>query len=321
MKRALAISVLLSVASPARALVDNDPATIACSMKGKTTIAAPLFLTASGGSAVLTLSNHERTVEVSELPADAASGRLRVRARRDVPGVRVDGYIAGRALTISSRKEISIVPGHVSLRAGASLRLFQSASDLQGEVWDPPIAHARGRVECGELQLGTTSGGGSGVKAEGYYFFRNKSTSLLDAPGGKTIFTVELLWDRKTVHLTSIKQQGAFLRVDYSGEVKLNGWVRAADLEEQAGELGALGGLAGMGTGGWGSSAPVRAAKYDTEIYLGPSATGPAIAILEKGARVWATPVANGFSTIRIIDRDALPPDGKDFHVLTTAVQ
>ncbi len=319
MKRTLAIAALL-VTTRARAAVDVDPASTACTVKGKTSIATQLYAGPVGGTPLVTLSAHERIVEALELPADTQSGRVHVRARRDVPGLRVDGYIAGKVLTFSASKDQVVVTDHVWIRGGAALKLFQGASDLEGEPLNAPIAHARTRIACGELRFGTFSASATS-KASDWYFFRQKSTPLFDAPGGKVIFTVTLNVGTHGVSVGSVKKQGAFHEIVVDDAVRLAGWVRAADLEPDKEDYGAVGGLGLSGTGTSGSSMPIRTAKQDVEVYLGPSSTGPAVGVLEKGAKVYATPVANGFSTITFVDRDAVAPDGKQLHVLTTAVQ
>lgn len=319
MKRTLAIAALL-VTTRGRAAVDVGPASAACTVKGKTVVATQLFEGPIGGAPLATLSNHERIVEVVELPADSLTGRARVRARRDVPGLRVDGYVAGKALTLSAGKNQVVVTDHVWIRGGAALRLFQSANDLEGEPLNAPIANVRTRIACGDLRFGT-SWSSAPTKGADWYFFRKKTTPLFDVPGGEVIFTVTLNANTHNVSVGSITKQGAFHQIVVDDTVRLEGWVRAADLEPDKDDYGAVGGLGLSGIGTSGSSMPIRTAKQDIEIYLAPSATGPAVGVLEKGAKVYATPVANGFSTITFVDRDAVAPDGKQLHVLTTAVQ
>lgn len=318
MKRLLAIAALVLHAAPSHAANDTGPVSVACAVKGKAALPEKLFASASGGTHLLTLSTHERTIEVTELPTDTATGRLRIRAVRDVPGIRVDGYVAAKAVTFSATTVQTVISDHVWIRAGASLRLFQSATDLQAEPIGSPIAHVRAQVACGELRLGTF---GSAVlpKTNDWYYFKANKTPLLDGPGGKPVFSIELLVDRTSVSVGSLKKQGVYQQIELSDVVRVVGWVRAADLEP-VNDGGSAHGLGLLGTSGYGSSQTVRTAKLDSEIYLGPGTTGPMVGVLEKGARVYASAVANGYSTITFVDRDALPPDGKQFHVLTSSV-
>lgn len=320
MKRAL-ILALLAFTTPASAAVDNDPSAAACTVKGKQSIQEPLFAGATGGTPLLTLSGHEREIEAYELPGDAHTGRIRVRAKRNVPGIRVDGYIPGKNVTFSATKDQVVITDHVWIRAGAYLRVFQSATSLDAEPMHSPIGNVRTRLACSELRFGLSASPAT-TKANGWFYFKQKSTPLLDGPGGKPVFTVSLLVDRTSLRVASLKTQGTFHEIEIFDDVKVSGWVRAVDLEpEKAGDYGAIGGLGLTGVGTSGSSAPVRIAKQDVEIYLAPNSAGQSVGVLEKGARVWAAPVTNGFSTITFVERDAVPPDGKQFHVLTSAVQ
>jgi hypothetical protein len=201
------------------------------------------------------------------------------------------------------------------------LKLYQSATDLQGEPEHTPIANVRTRIECSELRFG---GFGSAVEPKkNRYYFKQKTTQLFDSAGGKLVFTINLIVDPDSLVIASTKQQGAFHLIELNDDVKVTGWVRGSDIVAEKPDNGELvGGLGMLGTsgGGYGASS-VKTVKLDTDVYLAPNANGASVGVLEKGAQVLAHPVANGFSTITLLARDAVPPDGKEFHVLTSAVQ
>jgi hypothetical protein len=318
------VLALMMVSAPASAAVDNDPAASMCVVKGKASIGGPLFGTSGGGTPLLTLSSSERLVEAYELPADPVLGRTRIRARRTVPGIRVDGYIAAKSLTYSVTKEQVVVSDHVWIAPGASLKLFQSATDLQGEPWSSSIANVRTRIACEDLHFGL-SGYVAGPKLPRFYF-KHKTTQLYDAPGGKLVFTINLLGNPEYQAIGSVKKEGAFHLIEMHDDVKVVGWVRAIDIEAEKPEpggsmLGALSGIGGLGGDYAAAANAIKTVKFDTDVYLAPNTTGPSVGVLEKGAQVLVHPVANGFSTITLFSRDVLPPDGKEFHVLTSAVQ
>jgi hypothetical protein len=288
-----------------------------CTIVGKAKMYVPVYSAASGGTVLLNASNHERNIRANELPADTATGRIRVRASRDVPGIRIDGYVASKTFTFSAAADQPVVPDHVWLRSGASLRLYQSTSALEGDAFASPLAHTRTRIECADLRFGTTPAGPQ-PKGE-RVLFRTNSTPLFASPAGKQVFTIDIL-PNEDVTVFAVKTQGVFRKIEVAEDVKVSGWVRAADLDT----FGAGPGY-GTGTGTLGGSYAKKIqtehlAKYDTEIYLGPGTSGPVVGILEKNAHVYQTPVANGYSTFTFVERDAQPPDGKEFHVLTSAL-
>lgn len=305
-----------AVGSATGAFALGSPSNAQCTIRGREKMQVPVYSAANGGALLLNASGHERTIQASDLPADSATGRIRVRAVRDVPGIRIDGYVASKTFSFSATKDQPVVADHVWLRSGAALRLYQSPGVLEGDAFDSPLAHTRTRIECGDLRFGT-AGAGPLPKGE-RVLFRGKTIPLFDSPAGKQVFTLDLTSDARVF---ALKTQGAFRKIEVAEDVKVIGWVHSADLDTY-GASGNYGVGSGGGTIGYGKKIqPEDVAKYDTEIYLGPDTNGPVVGILEKNAHVYQTPVANGYSTFEFVDHDATPPDGKRFHVLTSALQ
>jgi hypothetical protein len=318
MKRLLLVTPLL-FAPRVSASVDASAAPPTCTVKGKLKMPVPVYSAGTGGVELLTLAGHERNVETIEFPKDTATGRIRTRSSRDVPGLRVDGWVAGKTFAFSATKDQAVVANHVWLTAGASLRLFQTPKALEGDAFASPFANTRARVECSDLKFGTAS---LPSKPKGsWVYFKNKTTKLLDSPAGKPVFTIQLQVELDAVDVIVTKTQGTFSQIEVVDAVKLSGWVASSELKDQPNAVG--GGIGSIGTGTVGTSSskqPTYTAKYDTEVYLAPTAGGQIAATLEKDAVVYATPVANGFSQISLVNRDAYPPDGKSFYVQATAL-
>jgi hypothetical protein len=319
MKRLLLVAPLL-FAPRANASVDASAPSPSCTVKGKLKMAVPVYAAGTGNVELLTFSNLERNVETLEFPKDTATGRIRTRSSRDVPGLRVDGWVAGKTFTFSTTKDQPVVTNHVWLTAGASLRLFQTPKALEGDAFESPFASTRARVECSDLKFGTAA---LPSKPKGsWLYFKNKTTKLLDSPAGKPVFTLQLQVELDAVDVIVTKTQGTFSQIEIVDVVKVSGWVASSDLKDQpyAGG-GGIGALGGGGIGTVVSKQPTYTAKFDTDVYLAPSAGGQVAATLEKDAQVYATPVANGYSQITLVNRDAYPPDGKSFYVQSTALQ
>ena len=321
MKRHLGIAIVaitVDYASVSHATGGLDLASAQCTIKGRAKLAVPVYSAPNGGVQLLSVSGHERNVLASDLPPDTASGRIHVRASRDVPGLRIDGYVASKTFTFSAAKDQAVVANHVWLRAGASLRLYQSLTALDGDAFGSPIANTRTRVDCADLRFGETSAAPT-PKGE-KMLLHAKATPLLDGPAGKQVFLIDAHGGHDLIVYAS-KTQGVFRKIDFAEDVKFVGWVRAADLDTfGAGPLYGIGGLGGSGDYA-NKVQTTYTAKYDTEVYLSAGTSGPVAAVLEQGAVVYQHPISNGYSTITLYDHDASPPDGKDFHVLTSALQ
>lgn len=316
MKRVLLLGLLM-FSHRASASVDATTSPATCTVKGKVQMPVPVWSAPIGGVQLLQLAYQDRNVEAFDFPTDSSIGRVHTRSSRDVPGLRVDGWVYAKTLTFSAARDQPVIVNHVWLTAGASLRLYQTPNALEGDAYNSPMANTRTRIDCADLRFG---GSGTPAPPKGeLMYFKNKSTKLLDGPAGKPVFTIDLL--RDTVDVVSVKTQGLFRSIEVVDVVKVSGWVANADLVTQpSGDYAGSLGLSGVGTYG-NPSKPSFVAKYDTEVYLDGNGTGPVAAILEKDARVFATPVANGYSTITLYNHDASPPDNKSFYVLTSALQ
>jgi hypothetical protein len=321
MKRALTL-LLLCVIPEARAAVD-PPTPATCTVKGKLRKRVEVYSAATAGTQLLTTHFlYDRNYEIYEFPGDTKTGRVHARSSRDVPGLRIDGFIAAEDFLFTAAKDQPVIVDHVWLAAGASLRLFATKNALEADAMGSPFANTRTHVECADLRLGRS--GPTALAAKGStVVFKSKTVKLLDAAGGKLVFTLKLLDEPSSLRITSTQTQGAFQKIEVGAPVRVSGWVASGDLDAPPTAQG----MSDIGTGGGTAGTfgkmmkPSKAAKHDTEVYLSASTTGPVAAILEKDARVFPSYAEGGFSKIKLVDNDASPPDGKDFYVSASALQ
>ncbi|MGZ3478370.1 MAG: hypothetical protein ACXVCJ_27980, partial [Polyangiales bacterium] len=270
------------------------------------------------------LQHFDWLVEVLEFPADTVTGRVRVRARREVPSIRVDAWVSASTFTYWAQRELPVVVDHVAIASGTTLRLFHpDAAVLDAEPRYATFEKTRAPVACGDIALSAPKSTPKAQKAAPReVVLKSPSVPLYDAANGKLVFTLVQVKKNELVSFDAFEKASGFERVHYDGDVRIDGWVRSSDVRApDPGDLYGLGGLGLSGTGGgYGSSAPKWAAKVDTEIRLGTDAKAPVVGLLEKGARVWITKGPD-WSEIRLVDAAAMPPKDKHFFVRTVDLE
>lgn len=323
MRLAVSLAVVLASAS----LIDSAHASgdvsvsSGCTVSGKCSFSTTLYSAVTGGAVLANLAWVTRKVDVSELPADSATGRAKIDARRDTPSIHFVGYAPADTLQLRSKNDVTVVADHVWIRGGAELRVRQpSPGDFVVEVRHPNFAKLSAPLACGELALGTEGPIAVPTSPSKDFLFKAKSTPLYDAPGGKKIFTLEPTAPLKDFVVEIRESQGAWHHFKFVANEKIDGWLSAKDLVPYKEEVGDFFGAGGLGMSGSGSGViptPMVAAK-DTVVWLDASKSGVVVGMLEKGAKVRALSAAPGFSTITLWDWDATAPAGKSFHVLTS---
>jgi hypothetical protein len=319
MKRAFFALVFALLAADARAA--NDPSQPACKLQSKQKLSTFVYSAPEKGIELAQLQYFEWSVELLDFPADSLTGRVRMRARRDVPSIRVDAWVSAGAFAYYAQRDLPVVVDHVSIASSARLRLFHpEAAVFDAEPEFPTFEKTRAPIACGDIGLSlpkSSPKAQSGAPRE--VVLKSSSVPLFDGPTGKVVFTLVPLPKSGPVSLDGFEKSGGFEHVRFDGDVRIDGWVRSSDLrapnKDDAYGLGGLG-MSGTG-GGYGSSAKQWSARVDTEIRLGKETNAPVVGILEKGARVWITK-GSDWSEIRMVDSAAIPPKGKLFYVRTS---
>jgi hypothetical protein len=317
---ALVLFAVVASVDVARASVDA-PVVPSCALSAKVAMSTTVFSAQTGGVELAYLAHAAGRLEVAELPADTLVGRARLEARGDAPSIRVSGWAPADSLPIALKSDVVVVADHVWLRGGARVRLLQSQpGSFVAEPRSPSFAKVRAPVSCGDLSLSLAEWSDPPRASVGKeYVLKAKSTPLYDAPGGKKVFALEPLGLLGESPFTVWETKGAWLRFERGGPERIDGWLRAQDVtppKPDDGDAYGMGGLGLSGTGLGSVPAPVpMVAKRDTTVYLDADKSAPAAGVLEKGAKVRATPAAPGFTAIRVWDGGVRAPSGKSFHV------
>lgn len=306
------VAGLALLSADARAATDPPPAP-ACTITGTQSLATTVWSAATKGTALAELSWPERTLVVSDFPDDTRSGRFHVTARAGHPSIRVEGFVDATQVVLSSKRDLPVVAGHVAVAAGTSLRILRLQSGvLDAEPREPTFAKTRAALDCTDLRLGTAPPGSTPAVTKDWRL-ASKSVALLDLPGGKEVFRLVPL--RAPGPIGSSTVQGAFAKIHWLDDVRIEGWVRVADLApyvaDDAFGFGGLG-LSGIGQSG---KPPPRIVAGDVEVVLDASPSALRVGVLEKGAAIHAHAPKLGYVAFTLDDGDVRPPAGKTFHV------
>ncbi len=315
MKRALALLLASALAEGREAHASVDVGT-ACVVRGKSTIGPIVYAGPTGDVQLLSLAYLERSVELSELPPDTIAGRMHLRAHRDVPGLRADGWVSGKDAPLFAAREIPIVASVVALNPGVTLRvLTEKSSVMRAEPRYPTFARTRAVISCDDLTIDKKVKASPSPPSTKSWIIKNKVAALYATPTGAAVFQLEPLPYDYAIELAGYETVSGFQHVRWNADVHVDGWIKSSDLRAPApDESGGLGGLMGGMSGSSGSpSVPKYAlASVDTDVFLAPS-PGLRAAILEKGAKVRVWKMVDGWAEMAI--PDAWAPFGKAFHV------
>lgn len=314
--RRLLLAVAVTVFAPTAGAA-NDPMQPACKLLSKQRMSFTIYSAPEKGQPLADLHHQEWSLELLDFPADSATGRLRVRARRDVPSIRVDAWVPASTFTFYAQRDLPVVVDHVTIVASAPLRLFHpEAAVFDAEPAYPTFEKTRTPIACGDIAPTMPKGVIKAPKVAGRdVVLKSSVVPLFDGPTGKIVFTLVPL--HKAVAMEGFEKSLGFEHVRFEGDVRIDGWVRSTDLRPpDPNDWGGVGGLGLTGGSGYGSSAKQWTARVDTEIRLGKDAGAPLVGILEKSARVWITKSAD-WSEIRLVDGAAMAPKGKQFYVRT----
>ena len=265
---------------------------------------------------------------VTELVAEAfpgePSGRVRVTTGTGKGSFRVQGFTPVRELSLYSAAPIAVAPGHVWIAEGKALTFLggeRGALYVEKRVTAPFSQSFRAWAPCAAVSLSrpaaaatmTPEGDSSG------YVARRPRLDLLGDPRKPESRLLTLLTSSQAppALFYAREQRGSFVRVEHRGELIIDAWVRAGDLEAlPRGEpLDPLGAEAVSRTSAQlavqgeprvvrvSREVPFRARALDGE---------PAIGVIEPEAEAYVLDVVAGWVSVMPKSLQVVPrPDGQ----------
>lgn len=264
---------------------------------------------------------------VTELIAEGfpaqPNGRVRVTTGTGRGSFRVQGFTPVRELSLYSASPIAVAPGHVWIAPGKSLSFLGSkrgALHVEKRVTAPFTQTFRAWAPCNSVSLAkpaatpiTPVGDAPG------YVVRRPRLDLLGDPRKPQARLLTLLPSPQAPPALFFgrEQRGDWLRVEYRGEMIIDAWVRAGDLEalpqgETLDQLGADAGsklTAKLAVQGEpriiqaSREVPFRARALDAE---------PPIGVIEPEAEAYVLDVVAGWVSVVPKSLQVVPrPDGQ----------
>jgi hypothetical protein len=321
------LALAIALIAPAAPAAPDDGAGADCVVKGKGVVEKGVFIYSAreGGTPIAGFATQEVNLEVSDVPADLANGRAKVKTGKGSGSVRIEGFIDATKIPLSARQDIAIVPMHVWIGRGEPLKLKGASS---GKLHVQTTISAtqqtlKAKASCSELTVGR-------IKVDEFqipsgskkYVLKKTSLDLFDdASGGSSVFTIEVPNAESGVLLYSNETKGAYTRVQHGGSFVVDAWARTADLKLfPKGEM-----LDQLGSGSMVSISPAKLkvegstkeVKVSKDVALRLSANDKVkpIGVIEDGADVIVIDTVGDWSRVFPKGLEIIPPDGKDFWV------
>jgi hypothetical protein len=292
-----------------------------------------LFTAATGGTAIAKFMGSNLGVRLSDLPADLANGRVRVKTGDGrTPYLRVEGFAAAKAFRLFARQSIALIPRHVWLTKGLELDV-SAVKDDQLEIThkilgtrgdDGSPQKLTGRIACSVVGL-HPPGMDAVDSPQGARLFhmRNDEISLYDSAQGSILITLKLGEARKV--FWSTEASGGYVHVNAPGDITIDAWVRASDLEPLVhGEVFDMSSLEPRPlkskTLALQSAPTMLTAASELSMSAKAEASAPGIGVVETGARFYTMEVSTQWTSVIPSDLAIMPVDGGGFWVKTSTL-
>lgn len=282
--------------------------TSSCVLKGSQ--AAPkgtqIHDAATNGRVIAELSGAVVPLQISELPADPATGRAKIATSNGSPTVRIDGFAAASSFSVYSVKDVPIATGHVWIADGQKVKLTSAqASTLTAEITiaGSQSQTAKGTAGCdsfalekGTVTTFTVPGNGRG------YQMKSTSLDLYDDANGSSVFSLSMLEGTGQL-FWSTESKAGFVHVQMRGDIVVDAWAKWSALNPlKKGEMldQAIGGSSSVGgaTLAFDKTPTVLTATKDIPIRARRDEKEKAIGVVESGAEFYVMETIVGWANI-----------------------
>jgi hypothetical protein len=295
---------------------------VPCTFRGRAVIPLDTIISDAGGRPIARFSGAEASVVVAGL-STATPPRARIETGIGQGGFRVRGFVDARRLPIATSENVPVVSGRVFIggrRSVSVLGVTAAKLQIEKKVTTPLSQTFTTFTTCSRLALGTPvpPGWSPPGHARGFVL-RKSSLELFDRPQGDAVSLLHKAPGVSGVLFFSTEESGAWVRVEYHGEVVVDAWARKSDLEalahgetmDQLASPPFVRGPARLAL----PSAP-RVVKAPREIPLRRAAKeGDPIGVIEAGAETYVLDVVAGWASVLPKALDVMPVENGQFWV------
>lgn len=231
--RSAAVTVVVAPAA-AQEVASTGP----CVLRGTAPVpkGTQLYDARSDGRLVATFSGAVVPLTLGDLPADPVAGRALLRTSNGGAALRLEGWVAPSSLHVYTTRDVPVVPGHVWIASAQRVRLVRAATgtlDAELTIAGSQSQVVRGAAPCEAFALQRGAATAMEVPGNGRgYLMKSATLPLFSEPkaGAAPIFTVRMT-DSTGQLFWSTESRAGFVHVKTRGDVVIDAWARAADLD------------------------------------------------------------------------------------------
>jgi hypothetical protein len=320
---ALSLACLSLAAVPSLALVRDVAAQSSgstCTLTGSPVMPknAQLFSAASGGDVIAKFTGQATAMTAIIDPTS--------RAKLKTSGFRIEGFLSNDALPVFTTRNVPVAEGHVFLGGARRVTLgSDSANRLTAELTaGAPIEQTlKAPVSCSAIALDLPSFSQPSPPGNARGYLAKKSPlEIRGEAGGSSVFTFTSSSVKDALLFWSTERSAASVHVMLAGDVVVDGWVSASDLEAlKPGEMmdAVAPGTTTVSTAKLAMDGSPRTGKAtkDVSIRAKPLDTATPIGAIEAGVEVLVMESVTTWSNVLPTTLVMLPGDGGGFWVKT----
>jgi hypothetical protein len=209
----------------------------ACTIQGEAQMPKDLEIydASQAGRAIARFSGGASALTVTELPA-GSSGRARVETGIGVGSFRISGFIDVTKIPVFTARRVTIKTGHLWIgkhrkvsvlgSSGTNLRVKKSLSSPISQSFTTTAA-----CSAFTLEERTPPGWQVPGHARGYVVKKDQVELYEEASTSNLVTVLQRAAGSEGVLLWSSARKGGWVHVQYHGEIVIDAWARASDLE------------------------------------------------------------------------------------------
>jgi hypothetical protein len=219
-------ALVLSLTIPSLASAQESGCTVAGDAVMRAT--AKLYREASGGSPFGRFTGGMVTLQASDFPT-SRSGRARV----SLSGFGLTGFVDVTDLPVFTTRDVPVVQGHVWIAAHRDVVVIGSAPgklQVEKQVHFPMGQKFVAWAPCEALSFTQRVATGWTPPGDARGYVAKDTVEVLGSPDGASVTSLYPSSEASGVLLWSTQRQGAWVHVEFHGDVVIDGWVRSQNV-------------------------------------------------------------------------------------------
>jgi hypothetical protein len=285
-------------------------------------MAPSTIITDAGGRPVARFSGSEASIVVAGF-STAVPPRARIETGTGQGGFRVRGFVEASKLPVATNEDVAVVPGHVWIGARRSVTVIEAAPDklrIEKKLTSPLHQTFTAFTSCRKLSFGSPVPPGWSPPGDARGFvLRGTSADVYDAAQGKLVTSLYKAGDVPGVLFFGSEPSGAWVRVEYHGEIVIDAWAKTSELQplprgETIDQLAAPPSVRNPAR--LAVAAVPRVVKAPREIPLRTTAReGEPIGVIEAGAETYVLDIVAGWASVLPRTLEVMPVENGQFWV------